>query len=330
MKFNFYYHRTANLFHFISNLSEWDLGCSPRLNDAWLKKTGDLTRKEKDLLRKVADIIPAYERMPETKSYLEFLFLTPEEKTIWDKVKSLVSGTDLEILEQAFEVFEPRFDSIWTEEKKNLSKWCNELGKFSKTLKLRRLERNLYTFFRRAEPVPKIDVCLLLSTEGVMAGNNLGYLTVALKCAAVPLERHGDVMGVLYHEASHAFWERPHLHKLVSEFVSKLNEPFPKVDFANEKDALWTALVEAVVSNLFPEGYLACEYLDSPRPQKPEVDANPNFANWRLYCAAQMFNTTERYIENRKPLDMNYIDEVWRTLKDFTKEYSAQQKEKRI
>ncbi len=323
MKFNLYYHKTANLFHFVANLSNWNLGCDSNLNRAWVRKTGKLTEKERNILGKIARIISAYGRRPETKSYLAFLFFTPDEGRIWSEVGKLVSANELETIRDSFRVFETRFNVVWQEEKDRLAQWAAVLNEHIANPELRSLERDIRAFFRRSKPDPNLNVCLLLSGGGGYGGNNQGYLTVALRCSAVPPGTYKDVIAVLYHESCHAFYQRPTLDKIFAEFMKELRVPLPKVSFISTDNDLWLAIGEAVVSNLLPEGYLANKYFDRPLPAKPKKGSGASFGNWRLYCATQMFDATRNYIEKREPLDTGYIKQIWETLKDFAEEYPS-------
>jgi hypothetical protein len=324
MKFNFYCHKTANLFHFIANLSNWEPHCTQRFNDMWLQETGKLSGEEVSILEKAADLLPSYGRTPQAKTYLPRYFFSRAEADIWRKVKDITSANDFRIMRRAFRVFEPRFDVIWEEEKENLARWSVLLKKYIRDPKLRHLEGDLRTFFDYSKPEPDSGVCLLLSSRNTWGGENLtlGKVPlVVLKCSSVPLDQCAHLIAVLYHEACHSFYERVRKYELLSGIVSGLKGSLPNVPFVTSKQDLSGAIGEAITSNLLPEGYLAHKYLNNPVPSGPREGAKASFASWRLYCAAKMFDLTKDYIEKRKPLDTDYIKRVWETLKDFAKEY---------
>ena len=117
MKFNFYYHRTANFFHFIANLSNWNPRYTTEYARGWLLKTGKLSEDEKKILEAVARVLSLYNPVPERP------FLTPDESTVWENAKDTFSSEHLDTIRGAFRILEPRFATIWSAEEPKLKQW---------------------------------------------------------------------------------------------------------------------------------------------------------------------------------------------------------------
>jgi len=314
MIFNFYYHKTANFFHFIANLSNWSPRYTTEYARGWLLKTGKLSKDEKKRLEAVAGVLSLHDPVP------EWPFLTPDESTVWENAKGTFSSEHLDTIREAFRILEPRFATIWSTEEPKLKQWLRALEKRLDEPKFRELETDLRNFFGSSATEPRLQVCLLISEQGY-GGVSLGNRLLGLACSGVPLTEIHGVMATLYHEACHSFYEKPLKYDLISKVTSKLE--LPNADLFTSKQDLPNTLGEAITSNLLPEGYLAHKYFHSQVPPAPKKGSKADFRNWRLYCAARMFDTTKDYIESKKPLDTGYINRVWETFGDFVKEYPS-------
>lgn len=314
MKFNFYYHKTANLFHFIASLSNWNPRDTTEYAKYWLLKTGKLSLDEKKILKAVAEVLSLYDPVPERP------FLTSNESTVWENAEGVFSSGQLDTIREAFRILEPRFNTIWSTEEPKLEQWYKTLEKQLDEPKFRELETDLRIFFRSPTAEPPLQVCLLISEQGY-GGVSFGNHLIGLACSGVPLTEIHGVISVLYHESCHSFYEKPHKYDLLSRVTPKLE--LPRSAFLNSKQDLPNTLGEAITSNLLPEGYLAHKYFQCRIPPVLKKGSKADFRNWRLYCAARMFETTKDYVESKKPLDINYINRVWETFGDFVKEYPS-------
>ena len=328
LKFRFYFTKTGNLFHFISNLSEWHFSCRERYNKIWLEETGPLNDKEKQALKRMGNLFLKYNF---ESNFLGIPFITNPDTVVWEKVKNWVDEEEFNELKETFSVFEPRFEKIWQSEEAKLAKWKNTLTKELTKQKYQDLEKDLETFFNQKPQFRNIDIYLLISAIGSGGGASIGPGRVTLECTALPTTHVLRILGVLYHETAHLVFEYGYYKNLLEQFLEPIKDKFSKrhAFFKSGRD-LRVMINEATMSSLLPEGYLASKYFGRDVFHDAEKVLGTNFENiakgkecdfraYRLFVAAKLFPLVKNYIENKNPIDENYLQSVWKVFEEFSK-----------
>lgn len=336
LEFKFHFTKTANLFHFISNLTEWHFSCRKGYNKIWLEKTGPLNDKEKRALRRLAKLLIKYhfssgQKGPNGPSkFLGIPFTVYTDKEVWKKVEEWVEPDEFLTLKDVFEVFGSRFEKLWAEEEPKLVNWKAALVKELSKKKYDDLEKDLETFFNQKPKFYNIDVHLLINTTGIGGGANIGPGRITLECIAFSVDYLPYVLGTFYHEVTHLTFEHGYYQDLLEQFLKSTRE------VVSEKYALlgsgcsrWTIINEGVVSSLLPDGYLApkhlgidvsrsIEHILGKRFEKLTKDEEDNLSVFQLFTAAKLYPLTKSYIENKKPVDKVYLQAVWEVFEDFS------------
>jgi len=327
LKYRFHFTKTGNLFHFISNLTEWHFSCRKKYNKIWLEETGPLSNKEKQALRKIKGLLLKYNF--ESK-FLGIPFITSPDESVWRKVKNWVEKDEYNDLQKVFSIFELRFERIWQNEETKLANWKNTLSKELIEQKYQDLEEDLKRFFNQKPQFRNIDVYLLISAVGSGGGANLGPGRVTLECTALPADQVPRVLNVLYHETAHLVFEHGYYKNLLGQFLESIRSDFSERHaFFGSGRGLRSAINEAVMSSLLPEGYLASKYFDRNVFHNAEKVLGTNFENvakgkkcdfraYRLFVAAKLLPLVKDYIENKKPVDETYLQSVWKVFEDFS------------
>jgi len=192
------------------------------------------------------------------------------------------------------------------------------------------LEEDLKRFFNQKPQFRNIDVYLLISAVGSGGGANLGPGRVTLECTALPADQVPRVLNVLYHETAHLVFEHGYYKNLLGQFLESIRSDFSERHaFFGSGRGLRSAINEAVMSSLLPEGYLASKYFDRNVFHNAEKVLGTNFENvakgkkcdfraYRLFVAAKLLPLVKDYIENKKPVDETYLQSVWKVFEDFS------------
>lgn len=327
LKFSFYFTKTGNLFHFISNLSEWHFSCRKQYNKIWLKEIGPLNNKEKQALKKMRDLLLKYNF---ENKFLGIPFTTTPDRIVWEKVKSWVNKCEFNDLKEVFSTLEPRFEKIWETEKTKLASWKKILSRESKKKKYQNLEKDLGVFFNQGPKYHNIDVYLLISAIGSGGGANIGSGRLTLECTALSTKQFTRALNTLYHEAAHLAFEYGYYKDLLKQFLESFKNKSPKKHiFSKLGRSLRGVVNEAVMSSLLPEGYLAKKYFNRDTLHNAEKTLGKNFEKitkgkecdfgiYRLFVAAKLFPLAKNYIENKKPVDRDYLLSIWEAFKEFS------------
>ena len=332
LEFKFHYTKIANLFHFISNLTEWHFSCRKNYNKMWLEKTGPLKNGEKQALRKMRKLLGRYgfsrERREDPSRFLGIPFIVHSD---WGKVEEWVEPDEFLTLKDVFEVFEPRFEKIWMEEEPKLANWKTALVEELTKRKYDNLEKDLETFFNQKPKFSNIDVYLLMGVAKSSGGGaNIGPGRVTLEPTGLSTDLAPEMLNVLYREATHLVFEREYYQNLLKQFLKSTKDKFSeKHAFSNSERGPRTIIKEAVTTSLLPEGYLANKYFGADIFKRVERVLGKNFEKvakgekddfgaWRLFAAAKLFPLVKDYIENKKPVDRVYLQKVWEVFEEFS------------
>lgn len=325
LEFKFHFNKTGNFFHFLSNLTEWHFSCRKNYNQIWLEKTGALDDKEKQALKQLAKLLIKYhfssgQKGPEDPSkFLGIPFTISSDRDAWKKVEGWVEPEEFSTLKNIFEVFEPRFEKIWVEEKPKLASWKTTLIEELAQKKYDDLEKDLEAFFDQKPKYSSIDVYLLMNPANLGGGANIGPGRVTLECTALPAEAVSEVLNVLYHETTHLVFEYGYYQNLLGRFLQSIKEEYSKKHaFFKSGRGLRVIINEAAMSSLLPEGYLAHKYFGSDVFKKVAKGRGEDFGAYRLFASAKLFPLAKDYVENKKPVDRDYLQKVWEVFEEFS------------
>jgi len=337
LEFGFHFTKTGNLFHFLSNLTEWHFSCRKNYNKIWLKKTVPLNDKEKQALKQLTKLLLKYhfssgQKGPDDPSkFLGIPFTIYSDEEVWEKVGEWVEPNELETLKNVFEIFEPRFEKLWVEEKPKLTEWRTILVKELAEKKYDDLEKDLETFFNQKPRYSQVDVYLSMGAAGTSGGGaNVGPARVTLEPTGLSTDMVSEMLNVLYHETAHLTLEHGYYQNLLEEFLKSVGDGFSeKHAFFKSGRGLRTIVNEAVTTSLLPEGYLAGKYFGCDISRRVEKVLGKNFEkitrdkreNFMIYClfaAAKLLPLARDYIENKKPVDRDYLQKVWEVFEDFS------------
>lgn len=328
MKFKIKFTKLGNQFFFISNLTEWHFSCREGYNKIWLKQTGSLSGEEIQILKKMKKLLLKYSF---GSKFLGIPFIAAPDTVVWKEVEKWVSEIEYNDLKKIFSTLKPRFERIWQNEKMKLAGWKNTLTKELAEQKYQNLEKNIEAFFSQKPQFHNIDVYLLISATGSGGGANIGPRRVTVECTALPAGQIQQVLGMLYHEVIHLAFEYGYYQNLLRRFLGSIENKFSeKHAFFGIGRGLGVIINEAVVSSLLPEGYLASKYFDRDVLRNAEKILGKNFENvtkdrkcdfgaYRLFVAAKLLPIVKDYIENKRPVDKEYLYLAWKVFEEFSK-----------
>lgn len=323
-KFIFTISQTANLFHFISNLTNWHFSARPNYRKYWLDKTGPLTKVENKVLKKIS---PVFKRYNFGNKYWGKIFLASTDDTVWKEAKGKFPPADFEIFYNAAKVFEPRFGIIWQEERNLLNQWQSKLVQTSNKYDASVAIKDLNNFFNHKKTPMKVTVILLLSNpNSTGGGGNLGSNQLTLELSRYPLAGLRPVWLALWHEMVHAIWQGNGYRKQIRDFSESnklIKSPVKGV-------SVYSILNEGITEALFPHGYLAKkhfgfpsdEYFDAELKGRQVYVVNP-MKYWRDYAGNNLRSIAKEYIERQRAIDISYLKRVEKVLKGFSASYSA-------
>lgn len=331
MLFEFYFSKNANSFHIVSNLTGWHFSCNHRLNKEILQKTGGLSDKEKQSLAQLKLLLEKY-NFGSKKGFIGNPFLTnPDEKT-WQAVSEYLETNEIKQLKEIFTVFQNRFNKLWPETKKSLEVWKSELSYEAKSKTFKAIEKDLVTFLAtRSQENCLIKVYLLASATNSCSGQrNIGENALTLECSGVSQEKHKNIVcSCLWHESIHAALEKYYLNPLIWSFLKEKDQSIlkshPVVKTVQEPSIIFR---EGVISTLFSQGILAKKYFDI-RVKIPEKEKLKNLSSekaqslafWCVYCAENLKDLTENYLEQKKKIDKEYLESVFELYKSYAKSF---------
>jgi hypothetical protein len=116
--------KTANLFHFISNLTNWHFSVRPSYKKYWIEKTGELTDLDREWLAKAENLFKKYTY---GDKFWGTVFLRRPEEDVWQVAENTFGQTDTKRFKEIADYFTPRFEKIWNEEESLLNEWITLL-----------------------------------------------------------------------------------------------------------------------------------------------------------------------------------------------------------
>jgi len=308
--------KTANIYSFISHLSQWnELTCIPQRKKEWLAKTGKLSNDEKKSLEKFCLI------WQKSKFDLELFFLFNDQKKIWPNLTKKIGVKKTLEIKKIFEVFENKFNLIWQNGNKKLNILLKEFEKKDGMVQKKLEVIQKLCDLKNSQVPKKIKLKMLLSgnkkdCSGWSHGN-----TVILECSEWPIKKIDYLVNSIFlHECFHSFFQKNKKLFVETKAMAKNNDKLiRKIGLKN-----WPTTIifqEALISSFLPEGYLTEKFLkiDVRKAAKQKLN-NKNidiFSKLRYFCALNLYPLAKQYVEQNKKLDHFYLEKTIVCLKDF-------------
>ena len=326
MKFRFHVSRLANLFFFVSNLSEWSPYCRKEYNHEWLKQK-HLQQSEREALKHVRNILWKH------KTLGRYFFRTEQEA--WRNIAKKLSKREYEALCASFAVFLPRFSALWKEEKSNLQNIAAAFSRgtsspVNKTLielstlyAPHRKPRSITTIFLLTSPITK---------RLVSGGGKITSKILALECSKTTAKNniHDLFVRVLLHELVHTMFE-DRIKNIIrtclqSKGFSSIKRELARSAVYRETLSFAGPIKEMVAISLLPEGYLAERYFNAnvsksllQRNSVRECRLKHTYYDLMLFATWELLPIAREYSTQKKPIDARYLREVIMVWRQFNR-----------
>lgn len=342
MKIKIHYAKLANQFFFISNLADWHFACQKHYNEKWLGQTGLLSFQEKKVLKKFREIMKRYGfAFKNNKSiYLGIPFIKSSSSQVWKKVKQWINDKEYKEIREIFKILEPRFEKIWSISSKKLRQTKEilrrELEK-EKSNKILEIISILYKVKDKTNQVIHIYLFTVPPNVGTGGGANIGANAITFECSEISPKELPHILSVIFHEIAHLFEQKyfiPLLNKYINNISQQEKKKIQKTQVFQEIKNIKIILKEMITSSLLPEGYLSEKISQKINNRKnirtyyknnfnSSVSTLPkkyrNLKNLRQYSAYHLYDNVKKYIEQKKPLDENYIKKTYQIFREFEK-----------
>jgi len=288
IKFNIKISKWANFYFFIQNLSEWHFSNRKDYNLFWRKTLGVFSTQEEDALKRFKKIHLQY---PFGELYLGRQFFLEENP--WVVLEQKLLKEDFINLKKIFSLLKEKFDNFYNQELFLLKKWQTTLQKKlnNKSLitAINATLSKLYATFLLSKD---ITIYLLPSTKNHTGGTGgiINDKSINLEISHFSLEKPNQVIGIIWHEVTHLYFEK-------QSFLLLVNKKYP-----NDPDAV-NLIKEAANSSLFPNGVLGIKFLNTQR--KLLSTKIPLEYTKKLVTLADIF------IKENKSFDDEYIKKVY-------------------
>lgn len=325
MKFEFKISKLANQFFFISNLNEWSPYCREEYNQLWLKNN-PLNKEEKKVLLNIKILLKKHD--------ISKIFLSSSQPTkTWKAITSKLDKNNLSNLKKSLNVFLPRFNKLWQNEKKNLILIKKNLSTEFNSKKILFLFKILF-----GQPIPNsINIFLItnpITNMIVSGGQGLGKNKIAVECSKLTRNNnpHNQVERVILHEIIHASFQNK-IVKMIKTFVQR---PYFIKNYKNILSKSFTykqtksfipVINEMILVSLLPEGYLAEKYfglnvIKNLRKRKAirQRKLTKNYYDLMLFSVWKLYPIAKKYCNLKKPIDNLYIEESIKCWADFEKQ----------
>ncbi len=322
MKFVFKINKTANKFHFISNLTEWHFSARKSYNEYWIKKTGKLTKKEKSALISLTKILKKYNF---GKDFLGKPFTLNEEKDVWKKVEKWVNRKEFVEIKNIFDIFDQRFEKIWELEKSNLDLGKLAIEKALKSQKVKKVLGKGIIFFKSKNPPPSVTIYILIGCpDNVGGGANIGTNVITVEFSKGDKRYIQTILIVILHEILHLFTRSSRYYQYnIKNWGNKVLKLAKQIFKKSGIDSCVT-VGEAIISSWLPEGYVSTRYFRGFSDKKTLIlieerikKEEDKFQKWRLFSAKGLYFLAKDYFKNNKPIDKKFFDKAVVLFNDF-------------
>jgi len=308
-----YFHitKTSNLFHFISNLTDWHFSVRTSYKKYWIEKTGDLSEEDAQWLAKADNLFKKYTF---GNNYWGATFLRRPEEDVWETAEKNFGEKDSQRFKEIANYFTPRFKKIWNEEKELLENWTNILNRTKDRYLKNELVNELNTLFDTKPDLSSgIKIVLLMSSPTTLGGGsaNIGYGAVTTELSRMSPDKAIHIWLNFWHEISHVYWEK------TNNYMTMLNSYLDTLEYKPSLgDISFKILMkEGVLEAFIPNGVLAEKYFDMP--MKDESFEEKNMYGWRSFSRNKLKDLSYKYVEEKKKIDTYFLKEVNKLLLEY-------------
>lgn len=306
IEFKYEVNQTTNLFHFISNLTDWHFSVRKRYAEKWLQQTGELTSEENKCLSEITELFKKYTF---GKNYWGKVFLTKLDNEVWKEAENAF-GEDAIKFKNLSDIFQKRFDLIWKKEESKLKEWQNLLKETEKDFVNQDLIEDLSVLFGVTPEIEEdIQVNLLLGGPG--GGANTDRYCIEMEVSDLPEEKIERVWAVIWHELIHKFWETGEYRQMLHDFSKEVDSELVK-GVPNH-----IVIKEMVVAGLLPWGYFRKKYFktDTDEYIKRALQdlgsrEEKSMSYFMFLAALKMEPVIKEHLENKKPIGMSFLGKI--------------------
>ncbi len=322
MRIEVKFSRLGCLWNFVETLTLYHFSYNEKVVQDWLSWTGgELSPLEKETLTELSSVASRLNQgqkgVKGSSWRLDQAFLTKEDA--WREVSSIANSEEVEVIKNAIKVLEPRFNKIWPDEEERLRARQQVLEGGFNGAQAARIIKVLRTFFQPDNEPEKVEIFLLLNTEpnSTQGGANLGAGQITLHCSHSEPVTYERFAGIIWHEITHLFLQE-HYFKLENAYSSGIQKPA----FWDPRTPTGDSIIrEAVVASLAHDGYIDEKFLglDLEKHWAGDFGAewrNPptTFNSWQNYASYHLQAQVERYVNEKRPIDEDFIKEflkIW-------------------
>ena len=316
IEFQYQISKTANLFHFISNLANWHHSVRPHYRKLWLEKTGDLTNEDNKKLEQAKKLFQKHDFR--SGGYWGKVFFDNEE-SVWSKAKEVFSKEDCQSFEELSEHFSKRFELVWQEDKPLLEQWSQRLGETEKHIPQEEIINILNSFFPdklTSDVTIKINLLLNPANQGVSGGANTSRFSVEMEVSHTPENQVKHVWSVIWHELIHKLWQKQIFSERNHNLVKKLKIESPLRGIANEE------LAKEMITDAFvPHGYIRQVTLHS-KGIKEHIEnklhkmksSQLGMLQIRYLSSLNLASIVKQYVDQNREIDQDFYRSVKRFL----------------
>jgi len=311
MKLYFHITKTSNVFHFISNLTDWHYSVRTSYKKFWLEKTGELSGEDKEQLAKAKILFQKYSF---SRGYWGEIFLRRPEDDVWKVAEEKFGETDTERFRKLHDYFLPRFEKLWKDEEVLLNDWKKKLHETSEEYLSDEMTKDLNTLFNTTPNFDNdIKAILLMCSPTTRGGGgaNVGRGAITMELSRTPIDEYQTVWLNFWHEMIHVYWEKTNYYmNMLNAYLDSLDEKPSLGDIPYK-----ALMMEAVLEAFMPRGVLAEKYFGVP-VEKMEVKGKI-MSDWRAYSRYALKSLASKYLEERRMLDEDFLKEASRVLVEF-------------
>ncbi len=226
--------KSYNQFFFVQTLASWHFSCRKEYIEKWLEITGPLSKGERESLSSLAGVLKKYgfdkiEKL-QAANIVDF-FMRYEESN-----NRVFSEGEVEIFLHDMSVLASKFNKIWNVEAVKLEQIKRLLEESVNEYKPEILNDLRILFSDQIDEKSDLEVILLISADGVMAGGaNNGNDVISFECSSANIDDLNIMLSTLWHEAIHAkmgrFIQITALEMNKDQFIGDIFFETSKTDF---------------------------------------------------------------------------------------------------
>lgn len=304
---NIHIHTFTNLFIFVTELAQmrqspWNI---ERVQE-WTTKTGGvLSTDERNKLKTLSALI-----QPAHMNLVEACAIRHKER-MWEKTTKEHLAGKTRLCQSIIQSFEKRFSALWRQEEPKLIALRRHL--LNKKHIIERAMRIVHhlTGARMFSAYSTIPIYLTISSS--RKKDVVGWFSrfnnktdLVLECSGLSADNYLEPIFVheLFHYAVGKSASLKHEIETTArqeqKVLAAISDGMPPI----------LALEELLLSSFVPEGYLSQLFFGTRITPKRRIETGKNkdnFTSTRTYCAYQLREMAQTYINNKRQIDTNYL-----------------------